>query len=348
MKRTLIIVTILFTLLVSSLAEAQVPTPPDVPTLGPELTIISSGDNGTNVKITSPINQENYAGELKLIISIEAVGLLGQFGNVGYSLDEGTIYSLRNMAKSVDKTGYSETGWWKTTAGASLSLPNLSDGFHTITVYYGWQYPSYLAVTAYATVDFTIGNAHATPEINITSPTDQSFTQKNSTLLSFYLEQVHDTAKNAFIYYSLDGKNYSVSNIDEAGIKAAINNVTPFNQKIVNLTDGLHSLCVYAQVYYLHSWLFEGNTSIQFIVDTSPPAITELSVANKTYNSQNIALSFNLNENASWIAYNLDNQGNTTLQGNITLSGLSEGSHNIIVYAYDTSGNMGKSDIIFF
>jgi hypothetical protein len=350
MKKILTSAILFVILLIPSLAEAQAPTPPDVPTLGPSLTILSSGDENTNVKIISPIVQKNYpAGELKLTVSIEAVGMLGQFGNVGYSLDGGTIYSIKNLAKSVDdKTGYPDWYWWKTTAGASLSLPNLSDGFHTITVYYGWQYPGDLSVSAYTTVDFSIGNSNATPEIYIRSPTDKSFTQKNSTLLSFYLEQVHNMARQAFIYYSLDGKNYSVSNIDEAGIKTVINNVTPFNQEIVNLTDGLHSLCVYVQVYYLHDWLFEGNSSIQFTVDTSSPTITELSVANKTYSSQNIALSFSLNENASWIAYNLDNQGNVTLQGNTTLTGISFGSHNIVVYANDTSGNIGKAGPIYF
>ena len=348
MKKALSIVLLTLILLSISLAKAQ-PQPPDVSTLGPELIII--GDKGCNVKIISPVNQANYSGEIKLTIIVEAVGLLGQFGNVGYSVDGGTIYSIRNMAKSVDETGYPEKYWYKTTATASLSLPILTDGFHTITVYYGWQYQylsPYLEVHAYSTVDFSIGNSNATPEIYIRSPADQSFTQTNFTILSFYLEQVHTGAKEASIYYSLDGKNYSISNFDELGIKTVIDNVVPFNQKIANLTDGVHSLTVFAQVYYLHNWLFEGNSSIQFTVDSSSPAITEVSVANITYASQNIALSFCLNEPASWIAYNLDNQGNVTLQGNTTLTKLSVGSHSLVIYANDTLGNMAKTETVFF
>ena len=347
MRKTLTIAILISVLLIPLLAEAQVPIPPDVPTLGPELIMIS-GDKGANVKITSPINQENYSGEIKLNIIVEAIGMLGQFGNVGYSLDGGTIYSIKNLAKSVDeKAGYQEF-WWKTTAGASLSLPNLSDGFHTITVYYGWQYSGYLEVHAYTTVDFSIGNAHATPGIFIKSPSNLSITNNNSTLLSFYLSQIQPMATSASIYYSLDGENFTVTNFSKAEVGAIINKVTPFNEKIANLSDGLHFLSVYAQVYYFDNWLFEGNSSIKFNVDTSSPEITQLSITNKTYDNQNIPLSFSLNENTSWIAYNLDNQGNTTLQENITLSGLSEGSHNIIVYANDTFGNMGKSDTIFF
>ena len=46
--------------------------------------------------------------------------------------------------------------------------------------------------------------------------------------------------------------------------------------------------------------------------------------------------------------YNLDGQENTTIAGNTTLTGLSEGTHNVVVYANDTSDNMGKSNIVSF
>jgi hypothetical protein len=350
MKRILILTMILFILLFSSLAEAQVPIPPDVPTLGPELIMIS-GDKGANVKITSPISQVNYVGEIKLNIIVEAIGMLGQFGNVGYSLDGGTIYSIKNLAKSVDeKAGYQEF-WWKTTAGASLSLPNLSDGFHNITVYYGWQYQylqPYLEVHAYTTVVFSIGNVQATPEIYINSPSNQSLINNKSPILNIDLRQIQTKATSARIYYSIDGKNHTIINIEKTGIGDIINKVTSFNQMIANLSDGLHYLTVYSQVYYFDNWLFEGNSSIQFIVDTSPPSITELSIANKTYSNQDVSLNFNLNEHFSWIGYNLDSQGNVTMTGNTTLTGLSFGSHNLVVYANDTLGNMGKSETASF
>jgi hypothetical protein len=345
MKKTLA-AAILLCLLAPSLAEAQVPTPPDVPTLGPPI-IVTSGDSGTNVKILSPKTQAEYPKEVQLDISIEAVGMLGQFGNVGYSLDGGTIYSIRNMTKSVDKSGFPEWDWWKTTAGASLSLL-LSDGFHAVTVYYGWQYPKEFDVFAYSTVDFLVGNASITPEIWIKSPSDLTLTMNNSVLLSFYLRNIQNMATSASIYYSLDGKNYSISDISESSLKSVRNNVTPFNQKIDNLTDGSHILSVYAEVYYMTNWLFEGNSSIQFAVDTSAPIISELSIANKTYNNQPIPLTFNLNEKTSWIAYNLDDQGNVTTQGNMTLSGLAYGIHKIIVYANDTAGNMNASPTVTF
>ena len=349
MKKVVMVAILLSVFLFPLLAAAQAPTPPDVPTLGPSLVVVSSGSDFTNVKITSPANQTNYSGEINLVITVEAVGMFGQFGNVGYSVDGGVINSIKNIAKSVDdKTGYPDWYWWKTTAKATLALGNLSAGFHTIVVYYGWQYSSYLEVSAYSSSVFTVGNAYADPIVSINFPVNNSLSKEASPTLSFYLRQVQAKATNASVYYSLDGENYALASFGKTEMGAIINKITPFSQKIANLSDGLHFLSVYAQVYYFDSWLFEGNSSIEFSVDASSPAITQLSIANKTYSDQNVPLSFSLSENASWIAYNLDNQGNITLEGNTTLAGLSFGSHEIVVYANDTLGNMGKTDSVYF
>jgi len=37
-----------------------------------------------------------------------------------------------------------------------------------------------------------------------------------------------------------------------------------------------------------------------------------------------------------------------TIAGNVTLAVLPEGSHNVVVYAKDTAGNAGASEIIYF
>jgi hypothetical protein len=349
MKKALTIVVLMSLLLSISFAHAQVPTPPDVATLGPSLVIVSSGSDYTNVKITSPTNQTTQPGELKLSITVEAVGLLGQFGNVGYNIDGGTINSIRNLAKSVDdKTGYPEQFWYKTTAKANVALSGLPNGLHTITVYYGWQYPAYLEVSAYSTVVFVVGPVKLEPRIYITSPSNQSTFNNNSIALRFYLSQIQSKATTTLVYYSLDGENHYVANFGTAEIGSVINKVTTFNEKIANLTDGFHSLSVHGQVYYFDSWLFEGNSSIEFNIDSTSPTIIRLSITNTTYHNQNIPLSLTLNERASWIAYNLDNQGNVTIQGNTTLPDLTIGSHTFFVYANDTFGNMGKAGPIYF
>jgi len=59
-------------------------------------------------------------------------------------------------------------------------------------------------------------------------------------------------------------------------------------------------------------------------------------------------LSFTVDETTSWMGYSLDSQANVTNTGNTTLSGLSDGSHSLIVYAKDTAGNTGASEMVYF
>jgi hypothetical protein len=44
--------------------------------------------------------------------------------------------------------------------------------------------------------------------------------------------------------------------------------------------------------------------------------------------------------------YSLDGQENVTVTGNTTLTGLTEGLHNVTIYAKDTLGNIGASKAI--
>jgi len=82
--------------------------------------------------------------------------------------------------------------------------------------------------------------------------------------------------------------------------------------------------------------------------DYMPPQIFVLSPRNTTYATTPVPLTFTVNEPTSWIGYSLDGQANITVLGNTTLTGLSEGMHNVIVYANDTSGNQGLSTKIYF
>lgn len=78
------------------------------------------------------------------------------------------------------------------------------------------------------------------------------------------------------------------------------------------------------------------------------PTIIIKSPANATYGVTNVSLIFTVNEPTPWIGYSLDKAANVTITGNTTLTDLALGSHNIIVYANDTDGNMGASDRVYF
>lgn len=83
-------------------------------------------------------------------------------------------------------------------------------------------------------------------------------------------------------------------------------------------------------------------------VDLIPPVIHLLSPENVTYETEPVPLVFTVDERTAWMAYySLNNQENVTIPGNTTLTGLANGSYRIIVYANDTSGNVGFSEVYF-
>ena len=79
---------------------------------------------------------------------------------------------------------------------------------------------------------------------------------------------------------------------------------------------------------------------------TMPPVVSIVSPENKNYTSGNVSLAFTVNKPVAWTGYSLDGQDNVTITGNITLSGLPSGLHNITVYAKDSFENTGTSETI--
>ena len=82
--------------------------------------------------------------------------------------------------------------------------------------------------------------------------------------------------------------------------------------------------------------------------DDQPPEITLQSPKNETYYSSSIHLEVIVNERVPWMGYKLDNGKIVDISGNVTISGLSTGSHALTIYAIDISGNNGTSETIFF
>ncbi|MFQ6055470.1 MAG: hypothetical protein ACE5J3_05760 [Methanosarcinales archaeon] len=90
------------------------------------------------------------------------------------------------------------------------------------------------------------------------------------------------------------------------------------------------------------------NNSAWTAPDTTPPVITILSPEYTTYGATTINLNYTINEPTVWNGYSLDGNANVTITGNTTLNGLSDGMHNITVYANDSAGNMGSAKVTFY
>jgi len=91
------------------------------------------------------------------------------------------------------------------------------------------------------------------------------------------------------------------------------------------------------------------NIITNHFLEITPPAISVLSPQNLTYANTSVPLTFTVYDYSpiSWVGYSLDNQYNTTIAGNITMS-VEDGAHGIVVYTNDTFGNMGSSQTIYF
>jgi uncharacterized membrane protein YeaQ/YmgE (transglycosylase-associated protein family) len=93
-----------------------------------------------------------------------------------------------------------------------------------------------------------------------------------------------------------------------------------------------------------------GGTT-DFFPLASPSAVTInvtiVSPENISYTTTSIPLNVSANETIDTWWYNLNGGSNTTFTPNITITGI-QGSNNIIVYANDSSGNEGSSQVSFF
>jgi hypothetical protein len=77
------------------------------------------------------------------------------------------------------------------------------------------------------------------------------------------------------------------------------------------------------------------------------PAVALLGMQNATY-SGGCFLNFNVSKSVVWLGYSIDGQDNVTVTGNVTLSELSGGLHNVTVYAEDAFGHVGVSETASF
>lgn len=111
-----------------------------------------------------------------------------------------------------------------------------------------------------------------------------------------------------------------------------------------NLSEGNHSL----RVYLCDAAGNAISASVKFAVCTRYPKITILSPENKAYNMSDVPLTFFLSEAVSWIAYRVDQQQRLAITGNITLTGLSDGAHQVIVYATNLGASTNASAPTYF
>ena len=79
-----------------------------------------------------------------------------------------------------------------------------------------------------------------------------------------------------------------------------------------------------------------------------PPRVTLLLPQYGNFSNSDVPLDFVVDGHVSEIEYCLDGGENVTVSGDVTLTGLSNGVHNVTVYVSDEFGNTGASETIYF
>ena len=279
----------------------------------PAVTIDSPAKNGVYSQSDVPLNVKVELFRYTPSFEFEAVDWLN------YSLDRqpDVILPVTHHYGTKDPAG-------QTAVGTSM-LSDLSDGMRVLSIHGESTFKKYYNDSYFSsTVYFTVDTVH--PSITVYSPMALgTYTSTNLSLNYFVSEPV------SWAGYSLDQNPNVTSRI---------------NTTLTGLSIGKHSLKVYANDSAGNE---AASSSIVFTVrDVEAPEISVLSIENKTYNTTDIPLNFTVNKPASWMAYNLDNQANVTVNGNVTLTALTNGSHTLTVYTNDTSGNMGASETVTF
>jgi hypothetical protein len=91
-----------------------------------------------------------------------------------------------------------------------------------------------------------------------------------------------------------------------------------------------------------------GDYYIYRVGTLKPPTVYITSPENATYSTNNVSLTFTVDEPTGWMGYSIDDHDNSTITGNTTLTNLLDGDHYIVVYCNSTNGSMGKSDTVQF
>jgi hypothetical protein len=91
-----------------------------------------------------------------------------------------------------------------------------------------------------------------------------------------------------------------------------------------------------------------GTPDPSYVRENTPPKISVLSPVNQKFNESSVLLSFTVDKPVNWTGYSLDGGETVTVVGNVTLEGLTNGVHNVTVYAMDEFGNVGASETVSF
>jgi hypothetical protein len=208
------------------------------------------------------------------------------------------------------------------------------------------------AVFAAYFIDFANANFQSpyySPKITMQSPTDGGVYTTSLVALKISISAGYGK-------YVASGLQTTVK-LDGIKIQEGSNTIDALMQ---NLNNGLHSIEVYAFADYGASTGgpgYDNTIKISFTVNTGVGPVVTFSSG--TEFGSDGAILVNLNDGDSSVLYRLDDKINVTVQKtemtknlgvfqfNVNFTGLSSGSHSLVVFATDRLGNSAKQTLSF-
>ena len=189
------------------------------------------------------------------------------------------------------------------------------------------------------------------PIVSIESPqNDTNYSDTFNISFSVKAPQYYSRSVIVDVFYTIDNETVTVPH--ELWTLTQGPGISQYSTSIIppSLLAGNHSLKIRAQggsYDFYNFFLIDGYSQVYFVIRGAPSfeLLTDQS-ANITFSS--FPLNFTVDQPTSWLGYSLDNSANVTIDGNTTLTGLSDGNHSLIVYGNNTFGDMAKSETINF
>jgi hypothetical protein len=256
---------------------------------------------------------------------------------------------------------------------SSIKKPSVPE-FSVNLVEGPYDIPSSYVINAFNGQNITIPAVHIDKRAIVVTIKNQPFTPyhdaNSDSNISFYYNvraKLHSLENWTIQYATLDSGGFEDvpvrTDSEYTNIVYYMNDesTNTYSVQIMGLTDGFSSDAkVDFQVQALEGYItrvfippflpyrFFGQTSDWSNTQTITifgeiPNISIFTPQNLSYSTSDVPLIFGIDKPVSQIKYNLDNQGNVTIEGNSTLTKLSSGVHNITIYAVDKAGNAGVS-----
>ncbi len=238
------------------------------------------------------------------------------------SFGEIVNYTWYNIDGGANSTPFAET------RNLTLDLPILADGPHNVTVYANDSAGNLNSTSVYFTIDTT------SPTISFVNPTP---VEKGS------------LGNLTIIITELYPATYKVYKNDSLVTTGSYANGVP-----INVSVDTSQITIWNYTIWANDTAGNSNFTSVFITvqDTIPPTITIHSPANATTNDDTPLLNATFGEVVNYTWYNINGSANSTTYTdtqNLTLilPELSDGQHNITVYANDSYGNLNSSTMYF-